>query len=164
MDRLALPDTFMNAGEGYLAALENLGLRPEGLLWAFDATIDNFVLVLVTAQFDHVGPTAIYKVLTRAYRASITPEEINPFVVRLHSVNHAIVPVLKQALDLGLDAQSMRSDGTMGPAEFIQIHLDAMDLKFKKEWVYRFAVNRIKPAERSRRWKRFSENVERLAA
>lgn len=156
----------MKAGKEYLASLNSLGLEPEGLLWARDKTIDRFVLVLITSQFDSVGPTEIYRLLTLAYQASVTPREINPFIVRLHSTNQRIVPLIERASQnpLGLKIEMPGPDGEMIPADFARVEMGAGDLSFEIGWIYHLAIRRVKPAERSRRWKRFASNVERHAA
>lgn len=166
MDFNTLPDTFLSAGAEYDAALNRLGLKPEGLLWAHDATINQFVLVLVTSQFDSVGPTEIFRLLTKAYNASVTPREINPFIVRLHSVNHAIVAGLDQAINSALEfrVDFTSDDGALSTSGIVQVHIGTDDLRYKKEWVYHFKIIKLKPADRSRRWKKFARNVEELAA
>ncbi|WP_162561287.1 hypothetical protein [Methylobacterium terrae] len=73
-----LPTGHLKAGAEYLSALRGLGLDPEGLLWAHDRTVQDFVLVLVTAQFDAVGPLELYRLLTHAYNAAATPQAVSP--------------------------------------------------------------------------------------
>jgi hypothetical protein len=164
VDRLTLPDSSIEAGQEYLDSVRRLGLEPEGFLWAYDKTIEQYVLVMVTSQFDTVGPQEIYRLLTKAYRASATPREINPFIIRLHSVNQLIVPHLQRAVELDITSSVKKADGSVSEATYIDILKNALDLSFRKEWIYVFRIKRVKPADRSRRWKRFAQNVERLAA
>lgn len=156
-----LPPDHLNAGGDYLAALKKLGLQPEGLLWAYDRTVSEFVLVLVTGQFDFVGPTAIYETLTRAYNLAATPAAISPFILRLHSPQQEIVRELRTAYgwDIRVDA--------LTPAPHpvsIDIELNAGDLTFRVEWVYHLREFKVAPMERARRWRRFQSNVSKLAA
>lgn len=166
MDFNTLPDPFVKAGSEFLKAVQQLGLRPEGLLWAHDRTIDRFVLVLITAQFDYEGPAEIYRLLTLAYRASATPREINPFIIRVHSVNQSIVSAIKRAIEhpMPISAETRDAAGEITSHPHIHIHQLAGDLSFKSEWVYHFKIDRLRPAERSRRWKSFVARVEHLAA
>jgi hypothetical protein len=156
----ALPADYLKAGADYLAALRKLGLDPEGLLWAYDRTISEFALVLITSQFDHVGPTEIYRSLTAAYNLAATPSEISPFIVRLHSPKQAIVTELRRAY--GWDVRVDSLDDKFTPV--IQYSMDVGDLNFAIDWVYQIRDRKLAPAERARRWQRFQRNVEALAA
>ena len=155
MDRFSLPADHLRAGAEYLSALRELGLEPDGLLWAWDDTISEFAFVLVTSQLDHVGPLGIYRLLTLAYNVSATPQEISPFVVRLHSPKQLIFQRIHKALNLHIRIE---------PGEIFQIGSKAGDLSFKSEWIYVLQPRRMRPAERVRRWNRFRERAERLAA
>lgn len=157
-----LPPDHLNTGADYLSALQKLGLDPEGLLWAYDRTLKEFVLVLVTGQFDFVGPTAIYETLTKAYNLAATPEAISPFIVRLHSPQQAIVRELRTAYGWDIRVDPFRP--TDPPGLSVDIALSAGDLTFRIEWVYHLRERKVAPAERARRWRRFQGNVEKLAA
>lgn len=161
MASYTLPPDYLTAGADYLAALKRLGLDPEGLLWARDRTIDEFVLVLVTGQFDFVGPTALYRTLTDAYNLAGTPEAISPFIVRLHSPQQTVVREIRKAY--GWD---VRVDPLAPEVPGLEVHfdLDVGDLNFQPEWVYHLRDRKVPPAERARRWRRFQRNVEQLAA
>src|SRR5947209_5983531 len=82
------------AGADYLKAVRALGLDPDALLWAYDTVIKKHVLVLVTDMFDFRGPYEVSQLLFQAYNNAGTPREIDPFIVRLHSPKHTIVPEL----------------------------------------------------------------------
>lgn len=156
-----LPPDHLGAGRDYLAALKKLGLQPEGLLWAYDRTVSEFVLVLVTGQFDFVGPTAIYETLTRAYNLAATPAAISPFILRLHSPRQEIVRELRTAYGWDIRVDPLTPDP---PGITVDIELNAGDLTFRVEWVYHLRERKIAPAERARRWRTFQGNVAKLAA
>ena len=90
MDQRDLGVARYDAGAEYLDALRRLKLEPEALFWAYDPTLGQFVLVIVTSLFDFAGPLALTKLLFDAYNASATPSEIDPFILRLHSPKHAL--------------------------------------------------------------------------
>ena len=161
MASLALPPDHLTAGADYLAALRKLGLDPEGLLWAYDRTVSEFVLVLITGQFDFVGPTEIYQTLTRAYNVAATPATISPFIVRLHSPAQDIVRELRVAYGWDIRVDSLQPDPS---GITVDIHLNVGDLTFELPWVYHLRQRKIAPAERARRWRQFKGNVEALAA
>jgi hypothetical protein len=143
----------LGAGREYLAAVERLGLRPTAMFWAFDSTLEEFVLVLTTPLYDYAGPYELSKILIEAYRRSGTPREIDPFVVRLHSPEHSIIREIGKFVPFGTTMQGA------------SMAVTAADLSVDSSWIYRFA----KPAaltsvEAARRWDRFVRNVDRLAA
>ncbi len=90
MDQRDLGVARYDGGADYLDALRRLKLEPEALFWAYDRTLEQFVLVIVTSLFDFAGPLALMRLLFDAYNASATPKEIDPFILRLHSPKHAI--------------------------------------------------------------------------
>jgi hypothetical protein len=48
-----------DAGRDYLAALRHLRLEPEALFWAYDKSMGQLVLVLVTSLFDFAWPLRV---------------------------------------------------------------------------------------------------------
>jgi hypothetical protein len=158
MDDDALPSGYLEAGRDFWTALRQLGLVPEALFWAQDKSIGEFALVLITSHFDTKGPTEIYRLLTQAYNLAATPATISPFIIRLHSPSQAISEAI-------LEGEYSTN------ADFAYFTLDRGDLKYRDKWIYtakykngRVKVNKLSPVERARQWKRFKENVERLAA
>jgi hypothetical protein len=158
----ALPSGRLEAGSDFLAALKKLGLEPDGLLWAYDTTFDEFVLVMITAQFDFVGPRAIYELLTTAYKLEATPQAVSPFIVRIHSPNQQVVTELRKAYgwDIRVDPIVERE----GVHAWATVELKVGDLTFQMDWVYFIRDKKVRPVERSRRWARFQRTVEALAA
>ncbi len=52
MDQRNLGVARYDAGAEYLDALRRLKLEPEALFWAYDRTLEQYVLVVVTSLFD----------------------------------------------------------------------------------------------------------------
>jgi hypothetical protein len=160
----ALPAGFIEAGQNYLDSLRRLRFEPDGLFWAWDKTVEEFVLVLVTRHFDYSGPYEIFRLLTLAYNQSATPKEISPFIVRLHSPEQAIIRNL-MVLDAH-DEDGKRSENITGRGQIA-------DIEYVNHWVYKWPTvmydQKKKPGrpegmKRSREFSRFRKEVERLAA
>jgi hypothetical protein len=143
----------LDAGRDYLEAVERLGLRPTAMFWAFDRTLEQFVLVLTTPLYDYAGPYQLSQLLVEAYRRSGTPREIDPFLVRLHSPAHTIIREIAKFIPFGTTVE-----GAATP-------IAAADLIVESRWIYRFEEPAaLKSVEAARRWDRFVRNVDRLAA
>ncbi|WP_395391447.1 hypothetical protein WBP07_12560 [Novosphingobium sp. BL-8A] len=163
MDRDALPPASIKAGQEFDDALQKLGFRADGLFWAWDRTIEQFVLVLVTEHFDYAGPHAVSGVLLDAYRAAATPAEISPFIVRVHSPRQAIIRNM-----MVVDAH----DQTGKRVENINAAGEIADLQYVNHWVYRWpptdmikaTKKKREPTARSREWRKIVSAVDRLAA
>ena len=166
----------MQAGADYLAALQKLGLDPECLFWAEDEVVGHPVLVLVTRQFDRAGPLSLSRLLFKAYNAAATPREIDPFVLRLHSPEQALI---REMVGVGMgefirNPPSVVTAPIMHPghqpkredAVSADVFLSAGGMRFKPAWVYKWSIPSKKPSAvvMSRQWHRFTENVDRLAA
>lgn len=144
MDSLDLDVTRAGAGEEFLRSLERLGLTPEALFWAFDRAEDRFVLILATELFDLKGPLAVYDLLVKAYRASALPQEIDPFVIRLHSPDHRLIRTLdsyavstpQRGRMYGLDPDRTSEHGQV--RAYVSAEVD--EVQFRSEWVYRFRL------------------------
>ena len=153
-----LPAGFIEAGQRYDKSLKALGLKADGLFWAWDKTLGDFVLVLVTRHFDHAGPLELFRLLTRAYNLSATPTEISPFVVRVHSPDQEIIRNL-----LTIDAH----DSQGKRVEYMTARGEIADIEYVNHWVYYWPNSKSKkpnPVARSREWHRFKDNIEKLAA
>jgi len=160
-----LDSSYLAAGHEFVASLERLGLDPEIAAWGFDTQISKHVFVVVTDFFDFKGPYEVSKLLFQAYNASALPQEIDPFLVRLHSGRHSLAHSVR--LLLGESRVSAR-DGTTGKIKADNLVLrggEAGGIQFHKAWIVRFRVSpHRKSIELSRRWRRFERNVEALAA
>ena len=152
-----LPEGYIEAGRQFDESLRALGFKPEGLLWAWDKTLSEFVLLLVTRHLDHAGPVELFRLLTEAYNRSATPKEISPFIVRAHSPNQAIIRGLIQ-----IDAQD-----TLGRRmPNVIARGEVLDIAYVNHWVYYWPNPQVKmdPITRNREWRRFRQSVEKLAA
>lgn len=163
MDAPNLEDRYLAAGKEFNTALENLGLDAEALFWAFDEELEKHVLVLITDFFDFKGPLEISKQLFKAYNASITPREIDPFVIQLHSIEQTFSRDLKNFV--GGDWKILETERNNPPAVFDIEAFSLAGLQFQKDWVIKVKkpVKR-KSVEMKRRWDRFSNNVQKAAA
>lgn len=167
MDTRTINERFLIAGKEYGEALEKLGLDPHALLWAFDEVENRFILILVTDFFDVKGPLEISRQLFKAYNASATPQEIDPFTVRVHSINQPFGDEIH-----GLAASDGKVniyDKFLKPkpgAENIRISSYIKDgLEFRTEWIISAKKSHArKTIELSRRWDRFTKNLDSIAA
>lgn len=165
MDSLDLDLTRRAAGSEYLDAVRSLGLHPDALFWAFDGIEGRFVLVLVTEMLDFKGPLAISELLFQAYNASATPKAVDPFVVRLHSPDQAIIRRFDGFKDPSRFEFHPRPGGERIDQDARVLGVDVGGVRFRAAWVYHFALPAPRgPADLSERWRRFAHNVGRLAA
>ncbi|MGV1757636.1 hypothetical protein ACQZ6F_17430 [Rhizobium sp. A22-96] len=163
-----IEDKYLKAGREFASALDALGLDANALFWAFDSAESRHVLVLVTDFFDFKGPLEISKQLFKAYNASATPKEIDPFVIRLHSINQAMGERYSEhaSSDWKLRVRAGNKAGPIpGLTSAVINNLTIGDLEMRPEWVIRGRkVTRSKSNDLSRRWGRFTRNVEKAAA
>lgn len=165
MDRLELDLTRRTAGAEYLNAVRALGLRPDALFWSFDEIEGRFVLILVTEMLDFKGPLAISELLFQAYNASATPKAVDPFVVRLHSPDQAIIRRFDGFKDPSRIGFRPPLGGEPVDPGVTVLGVQVGGVRFRAAWVYHFALPPPrKPADLSRRWRQFALNVGRLAA
>jgi len=167
MDTPEIEQRLLTAGEEFDAALAGLGLDAHALFWAFDKDLGHHVLVLVTDFFDFKGPLAISKALFRAYNASATPKEIDPFTIRLHSVNQPAGEKLLEIVNRGwsINKVDKRTNKLIGPAIPIK-SVESGDLEIRPNWIIsvRHSPDARKSTLLSRRWDRFQRNINLLAA
>lgn len=161
----------MRAGEDYLAALRKLGIEPEALFWAIDHARETPVLMLVSRYFDAVGPLAIQTALFKAYNAAVTPKEIDPFIVRLHSPNHRMIRDLESWLSHdGLTLAMEWPDGTKRNWDLYDPNEKETSLVYRNEietavrYVYKFALDSRRGVDFIARWRGIERTVEKLAA
>ncbi len=172
MDQRDLGVARYDAGAEYLDALRRLKLEPEALFWAYDRTLGQFVLVIVTSLFDFAGPLALTKLLFDAYNASATPSEIDPFILRLHSPKHALYRAAQFHIGNRFDIADLKGRaldratiaGEVTPP--LVMSFRAGDLEGFGTWTYKSAPvsPKAKTADTERRWRRFESAVHALAA
>jgi hypothetical protein len=161
-----------DAGRDYLAAIRSLNLEPEALFWAYDRSVKQFVLVIVTSLFDYVGPLALTQLLFDAYNASATPKDVDPFILRLHSPKHALYRAARPHIGTRVDQADLKGNeldratiaGTVSP--FAVASLRVGDLESFGTWVYKSTPSEMKrkAVDSERRWKRFESAVHAVAA
>jgi len=160
----------MKAGEDYLDALNSLGLYPEFLGWAIDRITEDWLLVMVTSVIEIGGPLELNRLLFRAYNLKATPQEISPFIVRVYGPKTAVAPILKtfdpsrigQAKIHKVDPLTKLQVGD--PVDIKSIGQDITDLHIESEYNYPIRDRKRSYEARSREWKKFRQNVARLAA
>lgn len=149
MAQILVDEAHHAAGEAYLSALARIGFIPDGLFWARDKIDDRLVLVLVSRFFDSAGPLTLSRLLFRAYRGAITPSEVNPLDLRLHSPNQTLMREFIAAAKAPAAAGAVYSD------DVLDIPLDAI-LLLNTE-----VAQSPAPLQD---WQLIERNVERLAA
>ncbi len=159
----ALDAARVAAGKEYLAALNGLGLEPDVLCWVYDADADEMQLAIVTSMAERVEGLSIYKLLFRAYEASATPREIDPFIVSVYGPRSHFGMALRRHLG------GMARCGTFSSPEraamFTMTNAGASGrLVVLGRGVYAAKEGRRSAAEDLQRFKRFQRRVEALAA
>lgn len=86
-----LTETHMIAARKFTDSLSTIGFDMDAVFWAYDEEDERYVLIVVTDVFDAKGPLEIYQQIFKAYNASLTPKEIDPFSVRVLSTNQTTV-------------------------------------------------------------------------
>lgn len=150
-------------GRQYDAALSDLGFNAHAVFWAFDKVWDEFVLVLLSDFVELKGPFEVQKLLFRAYNSRALPQEIDPFHVRVHSIDQPLADELARRASAtvvrNLDADALRGETTEVPIAFMGLH----EMVVSPRWGIRFRKRDYKEPV-SNRWNRFSDRVEHLAA
>jgi hypothetical protein len=176
MDSKPVPAKYMTAGQDYLDSLVSLGLIPAYLGWGWDASAEQWLLVLVTSIVDAGGPLALNKLLFRAYNAKATPKEISPFMVRVFSPD--LIPGGTKAQFWLLGEKGLTVQGVPGkvkdpkalePQKVLNLQVTFMGLEFEMINSYQTLPHAVDKAlagyhSRNKDWKRFKTRVERLAA
>ena len=172
MDQRDLGVARYDAGAEYLDALRRLKLEPEALFWAYDRTLEQLVLVVVTSLFDFVGPLPLMRLLFDAYNAAATPKEIDPFILRLHSPKHALYRAARVHIGNRFDKADLKGRaldratiaGELTPPVIASFR--AGDLESFGTWVYKSTpvAAKTKTVDQERKWRRFESAVHALAA
>lgn len=167
MDTRAVEERHLAAGREYEKNLVSLGLEPHALMWAFDEIEGRFVLILVTDFFDLKGPLEISRQLFKAYNSSKTPKEIDPFTVRVHSINQPFGGEVHDMASSDRNVRILDNNLKLNP-DVEGAHVASWrvgGLLFRPEWL--IAARKIQPrksVEIIRRWDRFERNVNKRAA
>jgi hypothetical protein len=151
---MTLTEEKWDAGLVYLRAIQKLGLDPECFFWAADFVVGHHVLLMATSAYDFAGPTAIAKTLFKAYNASATPRQINPFLLRFHSLQHSYIQATAKELELYKDFRDPLNKTLFG----------ARDLKWQPDWFYKFDIAEPRATTVKQNWRRYEKHIEQLAA
>ncbi|MCK1404914.1 hypothetical protein [Bradyrhizobium sp. 76] len=151
-DPLRLSEQQKKAGAEFLSAMQKLGLDPECLFWAFDFEVGHHVLLMATSAYELAGPLAISRTIFKAYNASATPKDIDPFVLRFHSLHHNFIRATAVT----------REHDVVDPLN--RTYFGSRDMKWHPDWFYKFAIKKPGAAVVEQRWKRYEKKIERLAA
>ena len=153
----------VSVGGDYLRALRKLGLEPDVLAWAREQDTGRVILVLVTAFFDHGGPLEVSQALFRAYNIAATPQDIDPFIVRLHSPRQSfgreLIKGLRARIEVVTNMRPLTDIRDMPGTAFLLGDLE-VPLVAVLKWPQQVSTT----TEVGRKWERFLRNVDRLAA
>lgn len=161
MDLPELPEGRISAGREFDEKLRSLGLDASAVFWAYDSTMKCHVLAVVTDFFDFMGPLAVSELLFEAYNQSALPQEVDPFIVRLHSPHHAAMYPIFDAMKKF--EKTLGAPGAIGTRDSSLIGVG--DLLIWDGWVVSFRPHKKRSSgELLRKWKRFENVVHQLAA
>ncbi|NRF12177.1 hypothetical protein [Agrobacterium pusense] len=157
-------ELMMESAKRFDESLLSLGLAANLVTWAVEEGVKDPVLVLVTDFFDLRGPLDVARKIFDAYNASALPAEIDPFIIRLHSIQQ---PVAQMLMGLTDDNHASRKDAAKISAETKREPLfviGADNLVFTMDMFISRRPSRRDHADTIRRWKSFSKAVDALAA
>ena len=174
MDSRQVPPKYLTAGKDYMDALVSLGLIPAFLGWGWEIATSQWILVLVTSILDAGGPLGLNKLLFRAYNAKATPKEISPFIVRVFSPELVQMQRDIQFWLLGeknatINPVPGKSNPLARPTKVANVQKTFMGINLEMINSYQTLPGAVDRAllgyhERQKQWRRFRDNVERLAA
>jgi len=171
-----LNENYLHGAHEFTAALSQLGFDMDAVFWGYDVEDERHILVVITDVFDTQGPLEISKQLFRAYNASLTPKEIDPFIVRLLSANQIVAKELLHIITNNWRMRRFSKDSpfaVMGGSRNIEGEVIAIeettsgDIVVRPEWVVisRGIHKTRKTVEINRRWHSFKRHIdEKIAA
>lgn len=165
MDRQNLPQESLEAGREYYDQLKHLGLHPEGCLWLLDQKLREFNLLIVWSGIDKYGPLAMAELLFTAYRSSILPQSIDPFLVQVRSTREIIARDLISILESDEDIVEVKFGHV---AEYDRVvgqpNIDRAPFYTRRDWIYHIQSKRRSTLDVSKDWRRFSARISAEAA
>ncbi|TXN72403.1 hypothetical protein [Methylobacterium sp. WL6] len=157
-----LPEVLEQAGHSFKDAIIKLGLSVEGILWVNMIESKKFEMWIVWSGLDAYGPLAIAKSLFRAYNAAALPQVIDPFDITVVGPEHIVSR---------LHAAFSKKSNIEAPdlAEYAALYLQEGENKtvfcaVKRSWILLPVKRRLPKKEIDRGWRRFQDNVDKLAA
>ena len=170
-----LTETHMIAAREFTDSLSNIGFDMDGVFWAYDKEDERHVLIVVTDVFDAKGPLEISRQIFKSYNASLTPKEIDPFIVRLLSTNQTAARELLNVASsdwkvtlYGQDCPKVGilegATGKLPNVKFRGYSLSGVTIR--SEWVVMVKPRHKirKNTEINRKWNFFKRNLDKLAA
>ena len=166
MDQVYVPDTHIRAGREYLVQLRKLGLKPEGVFWGQWDGSEGPNLLIVTSLFDRYGPLKISELLLRAYSASALPQEIDPFIVELHSPEQSIIRDLMSQIrhEPSRSLTHLGIDSPKRPANLDATQIRVGHLTIPMRGLYMLDAPTMTRTDQHRTWTRFRRTIDALAA
>lgn len=169
-----LTETHMAAAKEFSKSLSDIGFDMDGVFWAYDKEDERHVLIVVTDVFDAKGPLEISRQIFKAYNASLTPKEIDPFIVRLLSTNQVDARELLgmassdwtvKHYKKGTSEFSIRKNIANGNTLELE-EFTVSDVTIRPEWVVMIKAHHKvrKTHEINRKWDFFKRNLDKLAA
>jgi len=171
-----LEQNYMQAAHEFSNVLERLGFDMEAVFWGYDDNEERHILIIVTDVFDAQGPLEISKQIFRAYNASLTPKEIDPFVVVLFSPRQTFAV---KCLTMINNEWTFCRNFDERPSSYAMVNehvrsvsasisqVDSEGIMVKPEWVVmsRGMHKTRKTVEINRRWHSFKRHIdEKIAA
>lgn len=158
----------MQAGIEYMQTLVSLGSSPEIMCWALFADSPemksvSLQLVIVDSWFDQIGPTAIYETLFKAYDSSVTPKEINPFIVSVFSPKSEFGIDLRNALR-NIDETRVVNGRTVGRESMVYWVGVTRPVLVAGSYVFKSPKQRKTKIDDRRAWEKFKTEIDRRAA
>lgn len=169
-----LTETHMIAAREFTDSLSKIGFDMDGVFWAYDKEDERHVLIVVTDVFDAKGPLEISRQIFKAYNASLTPKEIDPFIVRLLSTNQTAARDLLNVASSDWTVMhykkstpefAIRNNTAKGTLLKLEDY-SVSEVVIRPEWVVMvkpWHKNR-KNTEINRKWNFFKRNLDKLAA
>lgn len=166
MAKEPVTDEMMSAAREFDSALVSVGFKANVVMWAVDHEVDQAVLVVLTDFYDFEGPLAILEMIFKAYRKSLLPKAIDPFSVRVHSVDQKEISKLCNVAR-GL-VKVQKGDARTRKGEGALFDIDGMTvsgLEAHTSWLV--SQHNRKKADRfsmRRQWSKISERIDAIAA
>lgn len=148
-----LPEALQAAGLEYYGQLKSLGLRPEACLWMYRFTDEKFVLGVIWSGVDRFGPFQLSKLLFEAYRKTLLPRSIDPFLIELRSPREVYGAQI--LVSSGANWYRIGNKGADGK--------DNVQLQWSKDWIYYKQKKQRSVVEISRDWGRFNQSIAKAA-
>lgn len=154
-------DLRLEAGQRYCDALDNMGFRPEGVLWAIEVEGEDPRLLLITDLVERIGPLEIIETLFEAFDKACVPTDISPWTVDVFATD-AIFPetLAKTRLAASGYIAGTKGDGNPFRYETDDVYNQIQGYKFLHRWIYRLPKKKkADSVEQIRHWKRFKSAV-----